>query len=179
MKGIVFAEFLELAEARFGLEAVETAIQHANPASNAAYTSVGNYHHTELTDLVLALSAHVGVPPNQLIITFGHHLFHRFTELYPKLFIGTTSAVDFLCSVHGHIHVEVRKLYPDAELPVFSHTRREDGQLELTYSSTRPFADLAEGLIKGCLEHFGGDYSLRREDITPDGRSARFLIGAA
>jgi hypothetical protein len=50
--------------------------------------------------------------------------------------------------------------------------------LDLTYSSPRPFADLAQGLIEACLEHFGGGYSLLRKDITPDGCSARFLIRA-
>jgi hypothetical protein len=79
MKGIVFTEFMEMAEARYGLEAVEMAIQRANPSSKAAYTSVGNYHHTELVDLVLALTGQVGTPPNQLMISFGHHLLRRFT----------------------------------------------------------------------------------------------------
>lgn len=50
--------------------------------------------------------------------------------------------------------------------------------MDLTYSSPRPFADLAQGLIEACLEHFGGGYSLLRKDITPDGCSARFLIRA-
>jgi hypothetical protein len=179
MKGIVFTELMEMAEARYGLEAVEIAIQRANPSSKAAYTSVGNYPHTELVDLVLALAGQVGTPPNQLMISFGHHLFRRFTVLYPQLFTEAKSAWDFLCSVHDYIHVEVKKLYPDAELPVFTHSRQGEDHLELTYSSPRPLANLAQGLIEACLEHFGGGYSLSRKEITPDGCSARFLIRAA
>jgi hypothetical protein len=47
----------------------------------------------------------------------GQHLFGRFV-CFP-FFSGVTSAFDFLAGLNGIIHVEVRKLYPDAELPHF------------------------------------------------------------
>jgi len=52
------------------------------------------------------------------------------------------------------IHVEVRKLYPDAELPTFTCDTSTPGRLTMLYRSSRPFADLAEGLIAGCIAHF-------------------------
>ena len=58
----------------------------------------------------------------------------------------------------------VRKLYPDAQLPSFECTS-EPGRLAMLYRSTRPFADLAEGLIMGCIEHLGECIDVQREDL--------------
>jgi len=60
--------------------------------------------------------------------------------------------------------VEVRKLYPDAELPRFQASRRADGGLNLLYLSSRHFADLAEGLIEGCAEHFKQPLMVQRRN---------------
>ena len=59
------------------------------------------------------------------------------------------------------IHTEVRKLYPDAQLPQFDCTRSDDG-LKMLYSSPRHFGDLAEGLIKGAVAYFGGGIEVTR-----------------
>jgi hypothetical protein len=47
----------------------------------------------------------------------------------------------------------------------------------MRYRSTRPFADLAHGLIAAAIEHFGDAIDLQRLD-TPDasGRAARFIL---
>ena len=37
-------------------------------------------------------------------------------------------------------------------------------KLKLLYRSTRPLAPLAEGLIRGCAEHFGETVELETED---------------
>ena len=44
----------------------------------------------------------------------------------------------------------------------------------MLYRSQHPFADLAEGLIRGCVEHFGEPIKVRREDLDPgpDGENA-------
>ena len=64
----------------------------------------------------------------------------------PEFFSGVKTSFEFLESVDGHIHVEVRKLYNDAELPEFTTTRENDNKLIMTYRSKRPFADLAAGM---------------------------------
>ena len=49
--------------------------------------------------------------------------------------------------------------------------------MRLTYQSTRPFAPLAEGLIRGCLAHFGEAADIEIEDLSAGaGTAARFLI---
>ena len=109
--------------------------------------------------------------------TFGQQLFGRFVRIYPRFFDGITSMFEFLENVDGYIHVEVRKLYRDAELPHFTSERLDDRKLTLTYRSTRPFADLAEGLILGCAAHYGDPVAVSREQIHDStGSGTRFLI---
>jgi heme-NO-binding protein len=177
MKGIVFTEFLEMVEEKFSTEVVDRIVDGAELASGGVYTSVGTYDHVEMIRLVSCLSKESGIPIPELMKAFGEHLFGRFSILYPKYFEGMNSSFNFLENVEDYIHVEVRKLYPEAELPSFSCDASEPGRLRLTYRSTRPFAPLAEGLIRGCLAHFGENADLQIEDLSAGaGTAARFVV---
>jgi hypothetical protein len=173
MKGMVFTEFLEMVESTFSADMVDDIIDDSAPPSGGAYTSVGTYDHQELVGMVTALSARSGLPVPALIHGFGTHLFGRFHALYPRFFEGIPSAVDFLFGIESVIHTEVRKLYPDAQLPSFDCVRRDDG-LDMVYASPRHFGDLAEGLIGGAIAHFGDSLGLTRVNL-PDG-SIRFEL---
>lgn len=165
MKGIVFREFLDMVDDQFGMEVVDRIIEEADLQSGGAYTSVASYDHHEIIRLIDQLHRATGTPVPDLVQAFGRHLFGRFRALYPAFFAGIGSAFDLLERVESIIHVEVRKLYPDAELPTFDCTRPAPGRLTMLYRSQRPFADLAEGLMHGCVAYFGQDIEIRREDL--------------
>jgi hypothetical protein len=165
VKGVIFAEFLEMVEDRFSPEIVDRIIEASDLPSGGAYTSIGTYDHAEMVELVTQLSVATGTAVPVLVHTFGKYLFGRFVVLYPQLFEGVESAYSLLEKVDGTIHVEVRKLYPDAELPRFECDTSETGQLTMIYLSPRCFADLAAGLIEGCIEHFGETIDVQREDL--------------
>ncbi|MCD0460188.1 heme NO-binding domain-containing protein [Roseiconus lacunae] len=176
MKGIVFTELIEMVETNLGLEIADRMILNANTPNQGAYTSVGTYDHMELIRLVVALSDATQVPVPQLVQAFGKHLFGRFAELYPQFFTGIDSTFEFLPLVESFIHVEVQKLYPDAELPTF-RCEQTDERFEMTYQSSHPFADLAEGLIQATVEHFGDELKIRRTDLgEKNGTEARFTL---
>ncbi len=176
MKGIVFTELIEMVEQELGAEVADKMISRSNTENDGAYTAVGTYNHAELIQLVVSLSAETGVPVPDLVQTFGRHLFGRFNTLYPQFFEGIDSAIDFLPRVETYIHVEVRKLYPDAELPSFECETGENS-LKMTYHSKRPFADLAEGLILACVDHFQDQLEVAREDLgAMNGTAACFTL---
>ena len=58
MKGIVFVQFVEMVEEKFGLATADRIIEQSKLSTNGAYTSVGTYDHTEL----LQLSEYVFTP---------------------------------------------------------------------------------------------------------------------
>lgn len=178
MKGIVFSEFIEMVEEKFSPEVADEIIERASSKleSGGSYTSVAVYDHLELVELIVALSEQSGVAVGDLVTTFGTHLAGRFATIYPQFFEGVESTLDFLESVDNHIHVEVLKLYPDAELPKF-HTARSGNQLVMEYQSSRPFAALAKGLIQGCGAYFKESLEVEEEDLSNGvGNHMRFTI---
>jgi len=174
MLGIVFSEFLEMVESTFSMDMVDDIIDAVDIESGGSYTSVGNYNHEEILKLVTALSEKTGTPVPDLVHAFGEHLYGRFVEKYPIFFEGIEHSIDFFETIENHIHVEVKKLYPQAELPTFDCKRLDDGSFEMIYSSTRPFADLAEGLMHGCISYYKDPYAISRTTLE-DG-SVKFLL---
>ncbi len=177
MLGIVFTEFFDMVDDVFGDEMLDDIIDTAALPNDGAYTSVGRYDHEEILRLVAALSEKTGTPVPELVKVFGEHLFGRFVLGYPDFFSDVDSSIEFLMRIEDHIHVEVKKLYPDANLPTFDHASEAPNHLTLVYASERPFADLAEGLIQGCSKHFGERLELKREDLNSGERyQSRFHI---
>lgn len=166
MKGIVFTEFIEMVEGKFSYEIVDTLFEEAHFSSNGIYTSVGNYDVNELLTLVEILSKHSGKTVQELIYTFGFYLFGRLASTYKNMLVDITGTFQMLQKLDDHIHVEVRKLYNDAEVPTFKIVSFEANQLKIKYSSSRPLADLAEGLIKGCIEYYKENMTVTRHNIS-------------
>ncbi|HQR81433.1 MAG TPA: heme NO-binding domain-containing protein [Thiotrichales bacterium] len=173
MKGMVFTEFLEMVEAKFSADMVDDIIDDANPASGGAYTSVGTYSHEELVDMVVALSNRTQIPVPVLVRTFGEHVFGVFARSFQQFFEGVPDALTFLSGIEDIIHAQVIKLYPDAQLPKFD-CLREGNQLTMIYHSDRHLADLAEGLIMGCGQHFGDNLTIQRDEVNE--LSTRFIV---
>lgn len=167
MKGIVFTEFLDMVEDKFGLNIADAILEENALESGGAYTSVGTYDHGEMISLVTSLSEKTGITVPDLVKTYGEFLFTRFSEKYPAFFEKPRNSYEFLASIEPTIHTEVRKLHTDAELPTFQHEFPEPDRMVLTYRSARPFGDLAEGLIAGCIAHFGEEIEVSRNDISP------------
>lgn len=173
MKGIVFTEFLTLVEEQWSADMVDDIIDACDLPSGGAYTTVGTYDHTEIVNLVMELSERSNIPVDQLLQIYGKHLFGRLATLYPSFIDRSLPLLEFLEGVEHYIHVEVKKLYPDAELPSFETTRLEPHRLEMIYRSSRHLDDVCLGLMEGSLEFFQEDGTITREPLD-DG--TRFII---
>ena len=176
MKGIVFTEFLDMVDTTYSPEVVDDIIEASDLPSAGAYTSVGTYPSTDMTALVVALSERVHTEVPDLMRAYGQHLFGRFHALYPEFFVGATDVLDFLEGIEAVIHSEVRKLYPDAELPQFIVERPSPDALVLDYSSPRGLADLADGLLRGALATFDSTAVVTRVDAADDASRCRFIF---
>lgn len=176
MKGVVFTEFLKMVDEVFSPEMTEIIIEDADVASKGVYTSTGTYDYTEILQLVIALSNKTGAPVPDLVRTFGEYLFKSFVRIYPQFFEDQTSAFKFLKEVDSYIHIQVHKLYPEAQLPKIDFSELDTKTLELDYKSQCPFAELAHGLITACIEHFNEDITIARSHTAEDGTSAKFIL---
>ena len=159
MKGLVFTEFFDMVETVFDADMVDTLIDNTNPPSQGAYTAVGSYDFDELKNMVVELSKQTNTDIDYLLTAFGKHLGVVFVKKFPQFFESAGSTLGLLKEVDQHIHVEVRKLYPDAELPEFTY-KEEDGCFKLYYRSKRPLADLAHGLMIQTSQHFNEHFAI-------------------
>lgn len=169
MKGVVFTEFMELVESQWGLDMVNQLVDEVSPNSGAAYTSVGTYDIQELLDYVNVLSNRTNTPQADLVKAFGTFLAGSFTKKFNAFFEGAKDSFELLKQVENHIHVEVRKLYPDAELPRFSFHEPDKQTLVLHYQSSHFLPDLAQGLIEGTAKYYGENFTINRDTQTADG----------
>lgn len=176
MKGIIFSEFLAMIDEKFSIDMTERLIDEVTLPSGGDYTTVGTYDVQEIVDLVVKLSEITKIPIPDLLKTFGFYLLPRFAEIFPQFFNEITTILDFLPRIESYIHLEVKKLYHDAELPSFTCVSPYPGRIEMKYRSVRNFPDLAEGLILGAANHFNERIKVERESISEDPPAELFIV---
>jgi len=176
MKGVVFTEFIELVEEKFGYGMVDDLILETNPASGGIYTTVGTYPFSELANMLFLLSKKTQISPHDLLVAFGHHLFKVFNNHYSNFFQGISSGFEFLATINDVIHVEVLKLYSDAELPKITTEMFGEKKMILTYKSSRSLSSLALGLIEKTFEHYKTPANINVNILDEKGENVQFII---
>ena len=160
-----------------GLESLDHAIKAADLPSGGAFTAVESYPYSELEALLAALlQQNTSWQADTILQEFGLWLAKRFKTAYAGYFDGHDNAIDFLDSVDNHIHVEVRKLNPDAVPPKVRMERVEPDVYRLTYQSHRPLAQLAMGLTQGCLMAYGDRWEIDTVHTQDEGHSMVLLL---
>ena len=176
MKGIVFTEFLDLVEDKFGLEVVDEIITKSDLESNGIYTSIGTYSFSEMLQLLQHLSAKTAISIDNLLLVYAEHFFSVIENSYPGLLATYKDPIEMISSIENHIHVEVRKIYPDAELPTFVVEEKSENSLILIYKSSRAMHHFGLGLMNKTFEHFNSTATIVLEKIKEDGTEVKFII---
>lgn len=159
MKGIIFESLQELIEDKFGFALWNQIVDQCPLSSNGIYVATKSYPDEELFAIVGRLSELTKLEINILVKEFGRYIFPRLMASAPE---SAREAVDlrtFLKMVDEVIHVEVRKLYADSNLPDFTCSEAES-VLTMYYRSPRKLCFLSEGLIEAAAEHFDEPVSL-------------------
>lgn len=178
MKGIIFTSFVEFADQQLGSDFVEQMLFELPLATHGAYTNVGTYPVEELLEMVNYILAHHDLDGAVMQRAFGVFTFGKLAERYPELVAQYDDGLQCIFEVDQTIHKNVRKLYPDAELPDLKAAKTPDDQsLSLEYRSSRPFMHLAHGLIEGCLAHYGTSADITMQDHSNGtGTHASFVL---
>jgi hypothetical protein len=151
----------ELVLTSYGLNVWESALDQTR--LEGVYTSGMSYNDSELTELIAAVSADVGECPARLVQSFGSFLGKSFFRSHTTYYERHTNLFDFLESVDTVIHVEVKKLHPEAELPEFDCERLSDSELRMVYQSPRRMCALAIGLIEASAEHYNQSCDIKHD----------------
>ena len=176
MKGIVFTEFLDLVQDKFGIEMVDTIINQSNLESEGVYTAIGTYSFSEMLQLLKSLSSNTNIAIDDLLLIYAEHFFSVLKDSYPGLLEGYKDPIEMLASIENHIHVEVMKIYPDAELPTFVVQEKSENSLVLIYKSSRAMHHFGLGLMNKTFEHFNSKAEIVLEKIKEDGTEVKFII---
>lgn len=181
MKGLVFTTFFDFCEKRFGADLLEDAIDRAALPHGGAYTSVGTYPFQEMVSLITAVVQLSGIPMPAVLDAFGQHCFGVWVAKFPAEFAGG-DLFDVLARIDDFHESQVRKLYPDAELPSFKVASRGPMEMVLHYHSCKPLADLAQGVIKGAAAHLNDpvdvEYSNAGDHVRFQVRRAKARLAA-
>lgn len=177
MKGVVFTTFFEMVEEDFGFDMVDYLIEHSSLQHDGIYVAGGNYPHQEIIQLVKTLHKATLIAIPDLLEAFGVFLFHKLNAIRPDFSEDKKTALDYIASVHDIIHVEVRKLYPNAELPTFNVISLVEKELVIDYSSPRKMETIAIGLMKGCAKLYNTTLHFSQKDIsTLEKHTIRFTV---
>jgi predicted hydrocarbon binding protein len=161
MKGIVFNQLQEFVESEHGIVLWDKALMACDLPSQGVYVSTMNYEDSELQSLVGFFCNHLSVDAPILVRAFGKYLFPRLFVMAPDQAKEAKNLKTFLLMIEDIIHVEVRKLYPDANLPEFAY-QDNDQDLRMLYRSPRKLCHLSEGLIKGASMHYQEQVSIKQ-----------------
>lgn len=170
MKGVVFTILSDMVIDQMGMETWDSLLEQVELPSGGAYTSGGLYDDSELFTLVGALSEHTGLPAGDLVKAYGNYAFSHLAERSPvPVEPEKMSLRDFLLSLNDVIHTEVKKLYPDADLPDFGFEQPDESTLIMVYGSHRKLCALCEGLVEGAAKFFGTEVAISQTQCMHDG----------
>lgn len=154
MKGFIFTNFLDFVEKSNGLEMVDQMLGECDLASEGVYSAFNSYEFDELVTLLTYVSKKTDISPQILLESFGRFVFPYLIGKHSYIIEKYSNAIDLIAGIENHIHIEVKKLYEDAELPTFNVVDKKEDSLTIIYTSTRGLTYFAIGLMKETLLFF-------------------------
>jgi hypothetical protein len=175
MKGVVFTELIEFTENEYGFDVVDEILIDEN-GDDKIFTQAGNYSFDELVALFVALSKETGESIENLLYNFGVYLFGRLAKMASFLMDSSSSSIEAISKVDTYIHIEVKKLYPDADLPDFRVVEHKEDLLKIEYSSEKNLQPFAKGLMVGCGKHFGEELNIELLTVSTEPNVTLFTV---
>jgi hypothetical protein len=176
MKGFIFTNFIEFVETNHGLEMVDEMITNCNLPSQGIYSSFSSYEFDELVSLLTFVSQKTKVNPEILLEKFGVFVFPYLIGKHSYIIENFDNPIDLIGGIENHIHIEVKKLYNDADLPTFRVVEKTTKKLTIIYNSSKGLTYFAIGLMKETLNHFNVNGSITIDKSFDATMGVKFII---
>lgn len=176
MKGFIFTNFIEFVETNHGLEMVDEMITNCNLPSQGIYSSFSSYEFDELVSLLTFVSQKTNVNPEILLEKFGVFVFPYLIGKHSYIIENFDNPIDLIGGIENHIHIEVKKLYNDADLPTFRVVEKTTKKLTVIYNSSKGLTYFAIGLMKETLNHFNVNGSITIDKSFDATMGVKFII---
>tara|TARA_R110000744_G_scaffold74015_7_gene148050 strand:+ start:496 stop:1131 length:636 start_codon:yes stop_codon:yes gene_type:complete len=169
MKGIIFVKLNQFVDELWGDEFWDELLQVADLPSHGIYTSVATYDDAELFTLVSLIMEKKSLTAQEAQIAFGQWMFEQLLQAAPPEAHKFTDVFKFLYGVQNVIHVEVKKLNPEAILPEFEFLEETPTTLSFHYISPRKLCYFCEGIVQGLASHTGQQVIVEQTECEHEG----------
>lgn len=178
MKGFIFTNFIDFVEKSFGLEMVDDMISNSDLKSEGIYTAFNSYEFSELQSMLNYVCTKSGLKPELALEEFGKFVFPYLMGKHSYIIENYEDPLDLISGIENHIHIEVKKIYEDAELPKFTLVEKTEKQIIIIYQSKKGLTFFAIGLIKQTLNHFKVKGSVSITEIVngKDNNAVKFTV---
>jgi predicted hydrocarbon binding protein len=154
MKGIIFNLLEQFITERFGDEMYEKILSECNLKTEEPFVGPGSYPEEDLMALVDKVVEKMGVPLPEALRAFGRFCLPKLAERFPEFLTPHKHPKAFLKTIDSVVHLEVKKLYSDAEPPSFAYDDPSPERLIIRYRSKRRLCQFMEGLIEGVADYY-------------------------
>ncbi|MFQ5464333.1 MAG: heme NO-binding domain-containing protein [Thermodesulfobacteriota bacterium] len=155
MKGIIFNLLERFIVENLGEEKYEEILSHCTLKTKEPFVGPGSYPDEDLMAIVARAVETMGITLPEALRAFGRFCLPKFAERFPEFMTPYDHPKEFLMTVDSVIHVEVEKLYPDAQTPSLVYEDPAPDRLVIRYESRRKLCHLFEGLIDGVADYYG------------------------
>ncbi len=178
MKGEIFNLFETFVSENFGEETFENVYDASHPklSTQDPYVGPGTYPDSDFFTLVTEAVSQLGITLERAAYAFGKYCFPKLVAKIPGYIDQHDHPKAFLLTVHDVIHVEVKKVFQNAQPPEFSYEDPSENELVMIYRSKRKLYSFAEGLFEGVAEHYGVPIKVNRTVISEQDGICRFEL---
>lgn len=154
VKGVIFNILEGFVTETWGEEVYDEILRSCPLHTKTAFIGPGTYPDTDLMTIVARTVDRLGVTVPEALHAFGRYAFPHLARRVTPIIAGFDHPKPFLMALDSVIHVEVRKLWRDAETPRLTYTDTGAASLVLHYASKRQLCPLVGGLLEGLADHF-------------------------
>ncbi len=179
MKGIIFNLFEDFVVSRYGDDKYQEIIVASDTGllDPLEIVGPGSYPDEAFDAILRQTSEKIGRDIPGILQDMGRHSLPKLAARYPHFFEECEHPRDFLKTTSMIHHVEVKKLYQDAQVPHFFIENMSQEGLTLIYKSKRHLCHLCEGLIVGLGDYYKIPISINQVECTQLGdQECKFII---
>ncbi|NSY32519.1 hypothetical protein DS891_02705 [Pseudoalteromonas sp. JC28] len=153
MRGVIFRGLEELVVEAIGMQTWDELLE-AHAPEGRVYVSPTSYPDAELFALAQGVADKLNKPLTDVLAIFGQSLFGFLAEKHKGISSKFTSFEELVLSIDSVIHMEVKKLYDEPNLPSIAAIVKDDKTIVLEYCSNRKLCFCAEGLLYGAAQFY-------------------------
>jgi hypothetical protein len=154
MKAFIVTSMVDMLDRQHGAGEVDAILAKAGLESLRGADPNDNLPVQHMVRLSMVAAETLNTEVDDLVEQFGWYIFGVLVIEFPDQ-VSQPDFHAFLQAVNTKIHPEMRRRFPNAEVPTVTVAEVQGDSILVRYASKRPFTRLACGIISAASAHFG------------------------